>query len=71
MAIDDNPIKAVKRQFEMEDLATSPVTGRVLEVVSKLALVAPLDKAVEFLKRHAVVEQVFSRGRRFLDAAGR
>lgn len=56
MPIDDNPIKAVKREFEMEDLATSPVTRRVLEIVSKLPLVSPLDKAVEFLKRHIATD---------------
>jgi hypothetical protein len=56
VAIDDNPIKAVKRQFEMEDLATSPVTGRVLDTLSNLPLPSPLDKAVEWLKQHIATD---------------
>jgi hypothetical protein len=56
VAIDDNPIKAVKRQFEMEDLATSPVTEMVLQVISALPLVSPLDKAVEWLKGHLATD---------------
>jgi len=54
--IDDNPINALKNQFAMEDLSTSPVTGRVLEVLSSLALVSPLDKAVDWLKSNLVAD---------------
>lgn len=50
MAIDDNPIRAVEKQFEMEDLSTSPVTKRILQVVSSLPLPSPVDKAVTWLK---------------------
>jgi hypothetical protein len=49
--IDDNPIDALRRQFEMEDLSTSPVIGRVLQVASSLPLVPPpLKHAIEWLK---------------------
>jgi hypothetical protein len=51
MAIDDNPIKTVKKQFEMESLSTSPVTERALDLVSSLPLPYPLDKIVEGMKK--------------------
>ena len=52
MPIDDNPIDALKHRFEMEDLSTSPITGRVLQIASSLPLISPLDKVIEWLKTH-------------------
>lgn len=57
MPIDDNPINALKHQFEMEDLSTSPVTGRVLQIVSSLPVVPPpLNKAIEWLKKRLAAD---------------
>lgn len=50
MAIDDNPIKSVKKQFELESLSTSAVTDRALNLVSSLPLPYPLDKILEGVK---------------------
>jgi hypothetical protein len=50
MAIDDNPIKALKQQFEMEDLSSSPVTGKVIKIASELPIIpSPLDKIIAWL----------------------
>jgi hypothetical protein len=54
--IDDNPIDALKHRFEMEDLSTSPVTERVLQIAASLPLVSPLDKIVEWLKKHLAAD---------------
>jgi hypothetical protein len=54
--IDDNPIDALKHQFEMEDLVISPVTGRMLQIASSLPLVSPLDKIIEWLKKHLAAD---------------
>jgi len=55
--IDDNPIDALKHQFEMEDLSTSPVTGRVLQIVSSLPVVPPpLSKAIEWLRKRLAAD---------------
>lgn len=56
MPIDANPIDALKHQFEMEDLSASPVTGRILQIASSIPLVSPLDKIVEWLKKHLAVD---------------
>jgi hypothetical protein len=47
--IDDNPIDALKHQFEMEDLSTSPVTERLLKIASHLPL-GPFGKPIGWLK---------------------
>jgi hypothetical protein len=49
MSIDD-PIKALEKQFEMEDLSTSPVTKIVLNIVAVLSFCWPFDKIAEKLK---------------------
>jgi chemotaxis protein histidine kinase CheA len=49
MAIDD-PIRALGQQFETEDLASSPVTKKVLHLVSLFPLVWPFNKLAEALK---------------------
>jgi len=48
MAI-DNPIDALKQQFEMEDLSVSPVTKGLLRVATLLPLGWPINKAIELL----------------------
>jgi hypothetical protein len=57
MPIDENPISALKHQFEMEDLASSPVTAKVLQVVSKLKVLPPvLSHLVDWLRGHMAAE---------------
>ena len=56
MPIDDNPIDALKHQYEMEDLAKSPVTGRVLQIASSLPLPPPLKQAIEWLKKRIATD---------------
>jgi chemotaxis protein histidine kinase CheA len=51
MAIDD-PIRAVEQQFEMEDSSVSPVTKKVLSLVSLFPLIWPFSKLAEALKNH-------------------
>ncbi len=51
MPIDDDPITALRKQFEMESLSTSPVTGRVLDFVSAVPLPYPLATIVEGTKK--------------------
>jgi|GEM_PF-3161699 hypothetical protein len=47
--IDDNPIKRLQHQFEVEDLATSPVTEAVAKIAEKLPLPELLKKGADFL----------------------
>ncbi|MFZ3333756.1 MAG: hypothetical protein WA197_24170 [Candidatus Acidiferrales bacterium] len=57
MPIDENPINALKHQFEMENLSSSPVTGRVLQIASSLPLIPPpLKQAVEWLKNRITAD---------------
>lgn len=65
MAIDDNPIDALRGQFEMEDLSKSPMTERLLKIASYLPL-GPFDKAVGLLKNH-VAAQSAERNRLLLE----
>jgi len=51
MAIDDNPVDALKHQFEMEDLSRSPVAEQLLKLASYLPL-GPFSKAVSLLREH-------------------
>ncbi|SRR6266436_230155 len=57
MAIDD-PIRALEQQFEMEDLSSSPVTKKVLHLVSLFPLVWPFNKLAEALKGHLAADAV-------------
>jgi hypothetical protein len=50
--IDDNPIKRLQHQFEMEDLATSPVTEAMVKIAEKLPLPDILKKGADFLAGH-------------------
>ena len=47
MAIDDDPFDALEKQFQLENLAVSPVTSAVWRVISLLPSVWPFDKAAE------------------------
>src|SRR5258706_12094738 len=55
MAIDD-PIRGLGQQFEMEDLSSSPVTKKILHLVSLLPLVWPFNKLAESLKGHLAAD---------------
>jgi hypothetical protein len=50
--IDDSPVKRLQHQFEMEDLATSPVTEAIVKIVEKLPLPDILKKGADFLAGH-------------------
>lgn len=50
--IDDNPIRRLQHQFEMEDLATSPVTEAVAKMAEELPLPEVLKKGADFLSGH-------------------
>lgn len=56
--IDDNPIRALQKQFEMEDLSTSPVTKKVLDLLSLAPLVWPFNKIAEKLKGHLAADSI-------------
>jgi hypothetical protein len=47
--IDDNPVRRLQHQFEMEDLATSPVTEAVLKMAEALPVPELLKKGADFL----------------------
>lgn len=57
MPIDD-PVRAVKQQFELEDLSKSPVSEKLLNVASTVPLPYPFDKLVEKLKGHLASDSV-------------
>jgi hypothetical protein len=57
MPIDDNPIDALNRQFEMEDLSKSPVTEQLLKMASYLPL-GPFGKMVDWLKNYIAKQSV-------------
>jgi len=57
MPIDD-PIRALEQQFEMEDLSTSPVTKKVLDLVSLAPLAWPFNKIAEKLKGHLAADSI-------------
>jgi hypothetical protein len=46
MAIDD-PIRALDQQFEMEDSSVSPVTRKVVSLVSLFPLIWPFSKLAD------------------------
>jgi len=55
MPIDDNPIEALKNQFKMEDLSTSPVTEQLLKIASYLPL-GPYGQAIGWLKNRIAAQ---------------
>src|ERR1700737_4642200 len=57
MSIDD-PIRALEQRFEMEDLSSSPVTKKVLHLVSLFPLIWPFNKLAETLKGHLAADAV-------------
>jgi hypothetical protein len=56
MPIDDHPIAALKKQFDMEDLSISPVTRTALSILSRMRLPPLLDKSIENLKGHLAAD---------------
>jgi hypothetical protein len=52
MPADDQPLDALERQFQLEDLASSPVTKAVVSLISRMPLGWPFDKMAEGLKGH-------------------
>ncbi len=52
MAIDDNPVDVLRRQFELEDTSSMPFEGVILTALQSTskALPYPLDKLVDRLK---------------------
>jgi hypothetical protein len=63
--IDDNPIDALKRQFEMEDLSKSPVTDNLLKLASQLPL-GPFQGPIGWL-RERIIAQSAERNRLLLE----
>ncbi len=57
MAIDD-PIRALEQQFEMEDLSVSPVTKKVVHLVSLFPLGWPFNKLAEKMKGHLYLDSI-------------
>jgi hypothetical protein len=49
MAIDDNPIEALRKQFELEDTSKSPVSEIVVKVTAKLAKLLPLPNQLQVI----------------------
>jgi hypothetical protein len=52
----DDPTRALEKHFEMEDLSASPVTKKLLHIVSLLPPVWPFDKIAEYLKNHLAAD---------------
>lgn len=50
MAIDDDPVRALEKQLEMENLAVSPVTKAVITISSSFPLSWPFDKVIGRIK---------------------
>ena len=51
MPIDENPIDALRNQFKMEDLSSSPVTKIVARIAGEV-LPEPFKRAVQMLGSH-------------------
>jgi hypothetical protein len=47
MAIDDNPIEVLRKQFELEDISKSPVSEVVVKITAELAKLLPLPLALQ------------------------
>jgi hypothetical protein len=58
MPSDDHPFDALKRQDELEDSSTSPITKIVLEIASRLPLGWPFDQVIAKLKDHLAADSV-------------
>jgi hypothetical protein len=52
MPIDDLQFDALRKQFELEDSAISPVTKAVLDIASLMPLTWPFDKAARRISGH-------------------
>lgn len=49
MAIDDNPIEALRKQFELEDISKSPVSEVVVKISTGLATLLPFPPALQLV----------------------
>jgi len=47
MAIDDNPIEVLRKQFELEDISKSPISEVVIRVTAELAKFLPLPHSLQ------------------------
>jgi hypothetical protein len=47
MAIDDNPIEVLRKQFELEDISKSPVTEQVVKITAELAKFLSFTSALQ------------------------
>jgi hypothetical protein len=47
MAIDDNPIEALRKQFDLEDLSRSPVSDAVIKVTTEVAKILALPPSLK------------------------
>jgi hypothetical protein len=54
----DDPLDALEEQFKMEDLAVSPVTKRILAILSRSPLPYPFDAIVAWLKEHLAADSL-------------
>jgi hypothetical protein len=54
----DDPLDALEKQLQMEDLPASPVERKILAVGRQLPLVWPLDKIVERLSGHLAADSL-------------
>src|SRR5579872_5697877 len=58
MAIDDDPFDALEKEFQMENLAVSPITSAVWRVISLLPFPWPFDKAADEIKGFVAAESL-------------
>jgi len=58
MPADDHPIDALKKQFQLEDSAVSPVTKMFLAIASWIPLPPPLNKFIESLREHLAADSL-------------
>jgi hypothetical protein len=58
MPIDDLEFDALKKQFELEDSAVSPVTKAVLNITSLMPLTWPFDKAAKRISGHLAADSL-------------
>jgi hypothetical protein len=57
MAIDDNPIEVLRKQFEWEDISKSPVTDQVVKITTGLAKILSPTSALQSIL-HMVGDQI-------------
>jgi hypothetical protein len=58
MPIDDLEFDALRKQFELEDSAVSPITKAVLGIASRMPLSWPFDKAAKRISGHLATDSL-------------